>query len=56
MKNKNRINPKELREYLATYAPAHAHMSVMGRLFPEKVELKRKAKHAVPSRVGGGEG
>jgi hypothetical protein len=44
----NRINPRELREYLVRYAPKHVYMSVLSWLFPERVGPKRKANSAIP--------
>ena len=47
----NRLNPEELRGYLARYVPGHVYMSVTDWLFPERVGPKHKARSAVP--IGG---
>jgi DNA primase catalytic subunit len=40
----NMINSRELMKYLEKYVPAHAYMSVMDWLFPERVGLELKSR------------
>jgi DNA primase catalytic subunit len=50
---RSRLNPRTLREFCVTFAPAHVYCSVLDWLFPERVGKKYKANHCVP--VGSGE-
>jgi hypothetical protein len=48
---RGRLNFKSLKWLCTKYRPIHVYMSVMNWIFPERVGLKRKARHAYP--IGG---
>ena len=47
-KREDRINAKELQDYLARYVPRHAYMSVLDYLRPQYVGTRKKTINALP--------